>query len=353
VTAWATMKPALAAWLTARTGQPGPWTLRRLPGGNSNETCLLTSASTERTTGPPAAQYVLRRPPRHALSASAHSVAREHRLLTALDGTGVPAPKPIALCQDPDVPLAPFLVMEHIADAVSITSTLPAPYADGPDAVNQVGYQTVGALASVHTLDWQNAGLDGFGRPGQFLERQVPRWYKQWRGIAQRPLPAMEAIAGWLERNRPPDRPPALLHGDFHLDNCLFSVREPRLLAIIDWEMATIGDPLLDLGLMLALWGSRPLERPAMPALQAISRIAGSASRDQLLAHYEDTTGQPAGHLTYYECLALFKLAAIIEAAYSQYLAGDLRTPYAAALEHDVPAMLDEACALAGVRPAP
>jgi aminoglycoside phosphotransferase (APT) family kinase protein len=241
--------------------------------------------------------------------------------------------------------------LEHIAGAVSITDTLPPAYP--ADAATQVGRQTVSALAAAHRLDWRKAGLEGFGRPENFLERQVPRWYKQWQGVARRPLPAMDRIADWLTANRPQDRPPALLHGDFHLDNCLFSTETPRLLAIIDWEMATIGDPLLDLGLVLALWGSRPLERPAMPALQAISRTPGAADRDQLLAHYERATGHPVEHLTYYECLAVFKLAAIIEAAYSQYLAGDLRTPYAAALEYDVPAMLDEACALAGVRPAP
>jgi aminoglycoside phosphotransferase (APT) family kinase protein len=340
------IEPALGGWLTGRTGQPGPWTLRRLTGGNSNETCLLTSGSVSTSVS-----YILRRPPTHALSASAHSVAREHRLLTALATSDVPAPQPVALCEDPQIPLAPFLIMEHIAGAVSITDTLPPAYP--ADAATQVGRQTVSALAAAHRLDWRKAGLEGFGRPENFLERQVPRWYKQWQGVARRPLPAMDRIADWLTANRPQDRPPALLHGDFHLDNCLFSTETPRLLAIIDWEMATIGDPLLDLGLVLALWGSRPLERPAMPALQAISRTPGAADRDQLLAHYERATGHPVEHLTYYECLAIFKLAAIIEAAYSQYLAGDLRTPYAAALEYDVPAMLDEACALAGVRPAP
>ena len=395
------IEPALAAWLTAHTGQPGPWALHRLPGGNSNETCLLTSGA---TTGTQAAMdtegmtdtegtatsagtagitdtegtatsagtagitdtegtvagagtvagvgthHILRRPPQHALSASAHSVAREHRLLTALDGTGVPAPRPVALCEDPAVPLAPFLVMEHIADAVSITDTLPAAYAKDPAALPRLAEEIVGALAAVHRLDWHKAGLDGFGRPGRFLERQVPRWYKQWQGIARRPLPAMDRIAGWLEHSRPPDRPPALLHGDFHLDNCLYSTREPRLLAIIDWEMATIGDPLLDLGLLLALWGASPVGRPAIREIQAVSRLPGAPGRDQLLARYEEATGRPVEQARYYECLALFKLAAIIEAAYSQYLAGDLRTPYAAALEHDVPALLDAACAIAGLR---
>lgn len=316
-----------AAWLTQRTSRPGPWRQRRLTGGNSNETSLLTCGDTT---------YVLRRPPTSALSRSAHSVGREHRLLEALDGTRVPAPRPIALCED-DAPMAPFLVMEHVPDALSITTKLPDAYT----AMTEVADGLVDALAEIHLLDWQNAGLAGFGRPERFLQRQVQRWFRQWESIARRPLPAMAKVAGWLEHNRPPDRPPALLHGDFHLDNCLFSAHEPKLLAVIDWEMATIGDPLLDLGLMLAFWGER--ENPAMPAVQAVSRRPDTPGREHLLARYEDAVGQRIQHVNYYRCLAFFKLAAIVEAAWSQFLTGALTSEYAAALEHDVPRLLDEA----------
>lgn len=236
--------------------------LRRLTGGNSNETCLLTCAD---------ASYVLRRPPPHALSVSAHSVAREHRLLTALAGTGVPAPRPLALCDDPAVPMGPFLVMQHVPDACSITDELPAAYR--PQDVTRVADQVVDALATIHRADWRNAGLGDFGRPERFLERQVPRWYRQWQGIARRPLPMLERVATWLTDNRPEDSPPALLHGDFHLDNCLFSAHEPRLLAVIDWEMATIGDPLLDLGLLLAFWGER--ERPGTGPRRLVKPVVG------------------------------------------------------------------------------
>jgi aminoglycoside phosphotransferase (APT) family kinase protein len=334
------LEPPLADWLTEHTGQPGPWELHRLAGGNSNETCLLMNGDTE---------YVLRRPPQHALSASAHSVAREHRLLMALRGTPVAAPQPVALCEDQVVPLAPFLVMEHIPDAVSITDELPEAYRSDPRALIRVACEVVDTLAAVHQLDWRAVGLEGFGRPDRFLERQVQRWYRQWQGIAQRPLPAMARVAEWLERNRPEGSAPALMHGDFHLDNCLFSARGPRLLAVIDWEMATIGDPLLDLGLLLAFWGERPLVAPAMPAIQAISRTDGAPARDYLLARYEDAVGRRVKHIRYYRCLALFKLAAIVEAAWSQYLAGELRTAYAAALEYDVPALLEEASATVGL----
>ncbi|PXY36223.1 phosphotransferase family protein [Prauserella flavalba] len=337
MTATALDRP-VADWLTGHTGRPGPWELRRLTGGNSNETCLLTCADTE---------YVLRRPPRHALSASAHSVAREHRLLAALEHTAVAAPRPVALCDDAGVPMAPFLVMEHVPGAVSITSELPEAYRGHPDALTRLADEVVDVLAAIHLADWRAAGLGDFGRPANFLERQVPRWYRQWEGIARRPLPMLPRVARWLEENRPDEGPPALLHGDFHLDNCLFSVDEPRLLAVIDWELATIGDPLLDLGLLLAFWGERP--RPGMPAIQAVSRLPGAPTREHLLARYRDAVGRPVENIGYYVCLALFKLAAIVEAAYSQYLAGELDTPYAAALEHDVPALLDEAAAAAGL----
>lgn len=328
-------------WLAEHVGSSGPWELSRLTGGNSNETYLLRGS--EQT-------CVLRRPPQHALSTSAHSMNREHTLLTALSDTDVPAPRPVALCADPRVPMAPFLLMEHVTSAVSVTDELPADYRDDPGALRSLADEVVDALAAAHALDWQSAGFGSFGRPDRFLERQASRWYGQWERIACRPLPAMERLAEWLERNRPPAQSPGLMHGDFHLDNCLVSTSEPRLRAVIDWEMATIGDPLLDLGLLLAFWGQRPLASPAMPAIQAVSRLPGAPSREYLLARYEDATGTTVPNIEYYQCLAFFKLAAIVEAAYSQHTAGALNTDYAAALEHDVPALLEEACATAGVR---
>lgn len=331
----------LRSWLTEHVGDPGPWTLSRVAGGNSNETYLLCGG--EQT-------YVLRRPPQHALSASAHSMTREHKALTALVGSTVPAPHPVELCTDAEVPMAPFLLMDYVADAVSVTDEIPAAYRDAPGALRSLADEVVDALAAIHTLDWKSSGFAGFGRPERFLERQVPRWYGQWERIARRPLPAMQQLAEWLEKNRPARQMPGLMHGDFHLDNCLVSTNEPQLRAVIDWEMATIGDPLLDLGLLLALWGQRPLSRPAMPAIQAVSRLPEAPSREYLLTRYEEATGAAVPHVEYYQCLAFFKLAAIVEGAYSQHIAGELDTDYAAALEHDVPALLEEACSTAGLR---
>jgi len=337
----ATDPERLASWLRDRLGLPADRvSLTPLTGGNSNETVLVSAGDR---------RFVLRRPPRDPLAPSAHDMGREHRLLRALARTDVPAPRPVAYCADPEVIGAPFLLMEFIADGVSLTDRLPPAYAGAPDAVGELGRGMVRALATLHRVDWRAAGLEGFGRPQGFLARQVGRWRAQLDRYRVRPLPLFEEIAAWLERNRPEEQPPTLMHGDFHLDNCLFSAHEPRLLAIIDWEMATVGDPLLDLGLALAFWGPRPIQECAMPRIQAVSRAPGAPSREELAAEYAELTGRSIERLDYYMCLAFWKLAAIVEGAYAQHVSGRLNTEYAAALERDVPRLLEEAACIAGL----
>jgi aminoglycoside phosphotransferase (APT) family kinase protein len=276
-------------------------------------------------------------------------VGREFRLLTALHGTDVAVPRPVALCEDSAVAGAPFLVMEHVRDGVSVTDTVPAAWSSRPGALTAAADDLVDALVSLHRLDPTAAGLADFGRPDGFLRHQAGRWYAQWEKSACRPLPAMAALAQWLTDHLPASSPTGLLHGDFHLDNCLFSTQHPRLLAVIDWELATVGDPLLDVGLLLALWGERPVDEPALPAVQAVSRLPGAPPREHLLDRYAHGIGRAVGDLAYYRTLALYKLAAIVEAAYGQFRAGLLDTPYAASLEHAVPALLAEAQATAGM----
>ncbi|MGD9985288.1 phosphotransferase family protein [Pseudonocardia sp.] len=331
----------LARWLDRHVGPHGPWRSAPLAGGNSNETHLLRGGDGRR--------HVLRRPPRAALSSSAHGVAREFGLLTALYPTAVPVPRPIALCEDPAVAGAPFLVMEHVADALSVTDTVPPGWAGDPGALTRAADDLVDALAALHRLDPAAVGPAGFGRPDGFLGRQPGRWYAHWEQVACRPLPAMAPLARWLTDRLPGPAPTGFLHGDFHLDNCLFDADTPRLRAVIDWELATVGDPLLDVGLLLAFWGERPGAAVAMPAVQGVSRLPGAPPREHLLERYESAVGRPVGDLAYYRVLALYKLAAIVEGAYAQFRAGALDTPYAAALEHDVPALLDEAMACAGL----
>jgi aminoglycoside phosphotransferase (APT) family kinase protein len=329
----------VSTWLEREASIPGPLTAVAVGGGNSNATFLLRG---------PAGSYILRRPPAAALSGTAHSMAREYRVLRALADTDVPSPRPMAFCDDAEVTGAPFLVMEHV-EGVSITDRLPAGYEPGPAPVARLGEEMVDGLAALHRLDWQAAGLADFGRPEHFLERQVPRWTRQYESHAVRDLPRFARLGEWLEAHRPAEWSPGLMHGDFHLDNCLFSAREPRLLAIIDWELATVGDPLLDVGLALAFWGSRPIDPPAMPQIQAVSRCPGAPGRERLAARYAERSGRSVEHLAWYMGLALWKLAAIVEGAYAQYLDGRLTTDYARRLGDDVPRLLEEAAAAVGL----
>ncbi len=332
-------EPALLDWLNRNLPGRGPFDSETLVGGNSNETIKLTD---------PEGSLILRRPPADAIDASAHSMEREYRILSALETADVPSPKPMGLCVDPSVIGAQFFVMEAV-EGYPLTDELPAGI-DPEKAAAGIGPAFMDALAKLHRVDWQAHGLTDFGRPEGFLERQVPRWSKQYERVKTRDLPRFDQIARWLDENRPPVQPPAILHGDFHLDNTLI-VFEPevRVNAIIDWEMSTIGDPLLDLGICLAFWGPDRIESMAMPHIQGVSRLPGSPGRRELAEHYAERSGRSVEHLDWYLTIGFWKLAAVVEGAYTQHVKGLLDTEYAQKLERDVPALLEEAAGFAGL----
>jgi aminoglycoside phosphotransferase (APT) family kinase protein len=327
-------------WLQQALDDPGPFALTRLSGGNSNETIRLESAQGAR---------ILRRPPAHGIAPSAHNMEREARVLAALSGGDVRVPALLAY-RSASNGHPSFIVMEMI-DGVALTDALPEAYKSTPGAVRQIGEATVDQLAKLHSLNWRAAGLEGFGRPEGFLERQVGRWRAQYERSNVRELPDFELLARWLAANVPAGDEPALIHGDFHLDNCLMNPAPPiAVAAVIDWEMATIGDPLLDLGLLLAFWGSDRAEPPAIPAVQAVTRVPEAPSRDELLTRYAERSGRSVDGFEWYLALAFWKLAAIVEGAYAQHVRGKLTSDYARDLEHDVPRLLAEAVGFAGLR---
>jgi aminoglycoside phosphotransferase (APT) family kinase protein len=327
----------LSEWLAQSLGEDGPFELTGLAGGNSNETLLLRT---------PGRRLVLRRPPRAMVSPRAHSMEREHRVLSAIADTDVPAPRPIALAGPTD-PGGPFVLMEWI-EGLSILDRLPPDYPPTAASVRALGEAVVDALAQLHSIDWRAVGLEGFGRPEGFLERQVERWRSQYEGVKVRELPDFEWVADWLAANRPRAGEPGLFHGDFHLDNCLFSAdASVTLRAVIDWEMASVGDPLIDLGLLLALWGRDRHDPPAIAAVQGVSRIEGAPSRAELAARYAERSGRSVAFLDWYMAFALWKLGAIVEGAYAQHLAGNLDSDYAKALGDDVPRLMAEARTIA------
>lgn len=334
------MADALHAWLADTLGETGPFELNPLSGGNSNETVAVSSARGGR--------WILRRPPAASLAPGAHAMEREHVIMHALSGQPVPSPRALGVLVAEGVPQTPALLMEHV-DGVALTDALPETYPPQPQAAAEIGEAVIDALAQLHSVPWREVGLESFGRPEGFLERQVPRWRKQLERYRTRELPHLDELTAWLEANRPPTFEAGIMHGDFHLDNCLLTPAPPiRVAAIVDWEMSTIGDPLMDLGLFLAFWGhERPDDYPAMPRVQAVSRVPGAPSRETLAARYAERSGRSVEHLAWYCAMAFFKLAMIVEGAYAQYVDGRLRTPYAAALEDDVPALLREAAGFA------
>ncbi len=331
---------ALAGWLAKELGDRGPFLQSAVTGGNSNETLLVSS---ERSS------WIVRRPPQATIDPRAHSMKREHRVLSALAQTDVPAPRPLAFCSEEWLAPGGLLVMEYV-EGVSLTTTSPASYPAGAAGARAIGEAAVDALAALHSVPWRELGLEGFGSPDGFLERQVNRWRSQYESYAVRELELFEPLARWLAENRPRDFTPGLLHGDFHIDNCLLAATPPvRVKAIIDFEMSTIGDPLLDLGLLLGFWGEQRPPAPAMPKLQGFSRVPGAPSRAELAERYEAASGRSAERLDFYMTLAFWKLAAIVEGAYAHHVKGSLDNDYSRALQRDVPALLREAAGFAGI----
>jgi aminoglycoside phosphotransferase (APT) family kinase protein len=325
---------ALASFLTRAGAWPrGGLQATRIEAGGSNELFEL------RGEGPP---LVLRRPPAVRSAPGAHDVIRETRVLAALDATAVPHPRLVAVCDDLSIIGSPFYVMEHV-DGFAARHPIPEPFC-GRDALREIAMCAIDALASIANLDWSKLGLDGFGRPEGFLERQVPRWLAQLERYRSRELPHLEKVSDWLERNRPRSEAAALLHGDFQLVNLMYrDVRPTVVAAVLDWEMSTIGDPLADLGWFLAGW-EEPGESSYRSYPQLTSR-PGMPTRQELATRYAVATGLSIDALAYYEVLALFKLACIMEGSYFRYSRGDSSNPLHASLEAGVPAMLERALA--------
>ncbi len=320
------------AWAASELGLKGARIERELSGGNSNLTRLVVHD---------AGRLVMRSAPANTISPKAHlGVQREAAFMSALAGHA-PVPSVRCWCDDSAVIGQPFALVEHV-DGLSITDRLPAAY-DDLESLNSLGLQLAAALGKIAAAPWRELGLAEMGRPENFLRRQIERWLKVRQEQPTRDLPELARLGRWLLDHLPEDGPVGIVHGDYHLDNTLCHRERPELLAVIDWEMATIGDPLTDLGLLLMFWGPRKVSPPGFAHVQAVSRRDGVINRRQLLQAWSGSSGLEADHLEFYLCFAFWRLAAIVEGAYGLYLAGKVDTDYARGLEYDVPALLQEA----------
>jgi aminoglycoside phosphotransferase (APT) family kinase protein len=269
---------------------------------------------------------VLRRPPRGPLPPSAHDVLREARLLRALEPTAVRTPRVLAVCDDVAVIGAPFYVMEQVAGEV-ITTSVPEPL-DTPAERARVADELVDSLVELHAVDWTSVGLDGFGKPTGYLERQLRRFTGLWEHNRTRELEQVEQVGRWLTENLPESPTATIVHGDYRLGNTMFASTAPaRLVAVLDWEMATIGDPLADLGYMMIHW-IQAGEQTGRFNLQSVTTLPGFPTRRELIARYEERSGRSMQALNWYVTLALWKGVVFMEGNYKRAVSGSTDDPY-------------------------
>ena len=269
--------------------------------------------------------YVLRRGPLHLRPKSNDAISRERRVLEALHGTPVPHPRLIAACPDVDVlDGAVFYLMEPI-DGFNAGVALPALHAGDVGVRHEMGLRIVDALAELAAVDHEQVGLGDFGRPDGFLERQVPRWlaelasYSELTGYPGPDIGPADDIAAWLEEHRPGGFTPGIMHGDYHASNVMFSPNGPDVVAVVDWEMCTIGDPLLDLGWLLATW-----QLPGAPDefAGALVSAGGLATHEEMLTRYASRSTRDLSAITWYTVLACFKLGIVLEGSNARARAG-------------------------------
>jgi aminoglycoside phosphotransferase (APT) family kinase protein len=279
----------------------GPVTVEQFAGGQSNPTYLITNADGQR--------YVLRRKPPGNLLPSAHAVDREHRVITALAETGVPVPRTYALCEDESVIGTPFFLMEHVEGRIFWDQTLPGLASSERAAIyNEMNR----AAAALHGVDYAAAGLADYGKPGNYLARQIARWTKQYRASETESIEAMDRLIDWLPENIPPGDETAVVHGDYRMDNMIFHPTEPRLLAILDWELSTLGHPLADFSYHVMSWRISPEEFRGLGGVD-LDALGIPQESDYVAAYCRRTGRDRIEYWDFYMAYNMFRLAGILQ----------------------------------------
>jgi aminoglycoside phosphotransferase (APT) family kinase protein len=292
----------------------GPLTYRLIAGGHSNLTYSVTDAGGRR--------WVLRRPPLGQVLATAHDMGREHRIISALGPTDVPVPPTVGLCTDTDVNGAPFYVMEFV-DGTVVRSHADAE-ALGPDARRRAGESLVEVMAAIHAVDVDAVGLGDLGRKGDYIARQLKRWYGQFQGSDEQVpgglgLPSVHRVHDQLAAGIPPQQGASIVHGDYRLDNCMLGP-VGSVVAVLDWEICTLGDPLADVGLLWVYW-SDPDEGAVLPQASPTA-LEGFPRKTELIERYAAAAGRDTSDLGFYVAFGYWKLTCIIAGVYARYAGG-------------------------------
>ena len=318
---------ALAGWMANNVeGYAGPVEVRQFKGGQSNPTYQLVT---------PAKNYVLRRKPPGKLLPSAHAVDREFKVISALYPTGFPVPKPFGLCEDESVLGTAFYVMDMVEGRVLWDQSLPG-YA--PTERHALHMAAVRTLAALHNTDYRAVGLEDFGRPGNYMMRQISRWTKQYKASETQHLDSMERLIDWLPNSAPADEETTIVHADYRLDNMVMHATEPRVVAVLDWELATLGNPLADFTYVLMQWVNGTLS--TIPDLKA----HGIPTMEEYIAEYCALTGREGiANLNWFFAYNAFRLAGICQGIVGRIRDGTAKSAQASAMEERVPMLANSA----------
>ena len=321
-------------------GAEGPLAVEQFGGGHANLTYLFRFGTRE---------FVVRRPPLGPVAATAHDMSREHRVLSVLHRAYPLAPESFHLCQDHDIIGVDFLVMER-RDGFVIRADLPERLRGDADLARRIGEMVVDCLADLHRVDPAAVGLDDFGRPDGFAERQVDGWTRRWHAAKDSEINRMDALAAWLAERIPETGAECLVHNDFKLDNMMVADDDPaRAVAVFDWDMCTRGDPLMDLGYLLTFWPQADDPEHWRRASPAPMWREGFPSRAEVIDRYAERTGFAMHDVVWYQAWGAFKLAVILQQIYIRWLRGQTQDQRFAPMGERVAALIERGCVIAGL----
>ena len=328
----------LAKYLNGRLpGATHPPRIRQFGGGVANLTYLLDYGTN---------QYVLRRPPLGPVAKSAHDMAREYKVLSVLYQAFPYAPRAFHYCPDPSIIGADFFVMER-RKGVVVRKSMPPEYAGVPDAPRRLSAALVDALAEFHAVDFQAIGLGDLGEPEGFITRQIEGWFKRWNAAKTEDVGDMETVYTWLKSNQPTTSVYSLVHNDYKLDNMMFDPSDPgKMVAIFDWDMCTLGDPLNDLGALLSYW-TESTDPPTFQLMSMMPTGVGFMTRNELVERYAMKSGRSVHDVNFYHALGLFRLTVIIAQIYIRYHRGQTQDQRFAPLGQMIPPMAKAALEVA------